>query len=280
MAGVDRATGQVKRAVREASPWLERLGRCGFAAKGVVYALIGVLAVQVALGVGKETTDAQGALGRIFTAPYGRMLLTAVAVGLAGFALWQFVQAVLDTERKGVDAKGLATRAAYAGNGVLHVGLALSALRLLRGAENGGGEAAAQGWSARLLERPGGALLLGLIGAGVLGFGGYQLYRAYRAKFRETLELGRMSADEARWVTRLGQLGYAAQGIVLGMVGIFLMVAAKTASPGEARGVGGVLAALAQRPSGPLLLGLVAAGLVASGLFMLVEARYRRMVIR
>ena len=89
-----------------------------------------------------------------------------------------------------------------------------------------------------------------------------------------------MSADEERWLTRLGQLGYAAQGIVLGMIGIFLLVAAKAASPGEARGVGGALAALAQQPSGPLLLGLVAAGLVASGLFMLVEARYRRMVIR
>ena len=120
MTGAERAKGQAKRAVREARPWLEWLGRCGFAAKGVVYALIGVLAVQVALGVGGETTDAQGALRRIFTAPYGRVLLAAIAVGLAGFALWQFVQAAMDTERKGSDAKGVATRAAYAGNGLIH----------------------------------------------------------------------------------------------------------------------------------------------------------------
>ena len=280
MTGADRAKGQAKRAAREARPWLEWLGRCGLAAKGVVYALIGVLAVQVALGVGGETTDPQGALRRIFTAPYGRVLLAAIAVGLAGFALWQFVQAVLDTERKGSDAKGLATRAAYAGNGLIHVGLALSALQLLRGVGGGGGDAAAQGWTARLLGRPGGALLVGLIGARVLGFGGYQLYRASRATVRKTLGLGRMGADEEGWGTRLGQLGHAAQGGVLGMIGIFLMVAVKAAAPGEARGLGGALATLAQQPYGPLLLGLVAAGLVAAGLFMLAEARYRRMVIR
>ena len=190
------------------------------------------------------------------------------------------MQAVLNTERKVSNALGLETRAAYTGNGMIHVGLALSALRLLRGAGGGDGDAAAQDWTARLLGRPGGALLLGLIGAGVLGFGGYQLYRAYRATFRETLELGRLSADEERWVTRLGQLGYAAQGIVFGIIGGFLLVAAKAATPGEARGLGGALATLAQQPFGPLLLGLVAAGLVAAGLFMLAEARYRRMVIR
>ena len=278
--GVDRAKGQAGRALREASPWLERLGRCGYAAKGLVYALIGVLAVQVAAGVGGATTDAQGALRQIFAAPFGRVLLAAIAIGLLGFALWQVVQAALDTERKGADARGLATRAAYAANGAIHVGLALSALRLLRGGASGDGDTAAQGWTARLLGWPGGALLVGLVGAGVIGFGAYQLYRAYRATFREALELGGLGADEARWVVRLGRLGHAAQGVVFGIIGAFLLVAAKGAAPGEARGLGGALAALAQQAHGQALLGLVAAGLVAHGLYLLAEARYRRMVVR
>ncbi len=284
MARQGSATGearrQARRAAREASPWIERLGRLGYAAKGIVYALVGVLALQAALGTGGATTDTQGALERIVRAPFGRVLLAIVALGLAGYALWRFVQAGLDTDNKGADAKGVVTRGAYAVIGAVYVGLALSAARLvLGGAGGGGGDAAAQGWTGRLLARPFGQWLVGLAGVVVIGIGVYQLSRGYRAAFREELKLGEMSAAEEEWATRAGRIGHAALGVVSGIIGAFLIVAARQARPEEARGLAGALAALAARPYGPWLLGVVAIGLIAYGGFMLVEARYRRMVI-
>lgn len=281
MTSAGQIKQQAERRVRAASPWIEPLGRFGFAAKGMVYILVGVLAARVALGVGGETTDAQGALRRIVQAPFGQLLLIATAIGLAGYALWRFVQAAMDTDNKGSGAKGSITRAAYAVNGVIHAGLALSAARLVLGTAGGeSGDATAQGWTARLLAQPLGQWLVGIAGAIVLGVGGYQLYRAYKVKFREELLLGRMSATEEVWITRLGRLGYAAQGTVFGIAGVFLIAAARSASPEEARGLGGALATLARQPYGLSVLGAVAVGLVAYGLYTLAAARYRRMVIR
>jgi len=132
---VDRA----ERAVREAGPWVEGLGRFGYAAKGIVYLLIGSLAVQAALGEGGGTTDQQGALARIAAAPFGQVALAVVTIGLLGYAIWRFVQAAEDTENNGTEPSGLLARALYAGVGVIYLGLAFSALRLLLGSGGGGG---------------------------------------------------------------------------------------------------------------------------------------------
>ena len=94
----DQAKQEAKEAVHEASPWIERLGRLGYIAKGIVYILVGVLAAEVAAGVGGETTDTRGALQAILQAPFGRFLLVVITVGLAGYALWRFAQAGLDTD--------------------------------------------------------------------------------------------------------------------------------------------------------------------------------------
>jgi hypothetical protein len=271
---------QVAASVEQASPWIERLGRLGYAAKGLVYVLVGVLAAQAAFTTGGQTTDSRGALQQIVQAPFGRVLLAIVAVGLVGYALWRFVQAGMDTENKGTDTKGILTRGAYAIVGLLYLGLAFSAVRMIMGSsDSGGGDAATQGWTARLMSQPFGQLLVGLVGAGVVGFGLYQLYQAYSAKFREKLKLGEMSPTEETWTERLGRFGYGARGIVFTMIGAFLIVAAIQAQPEQARGLGGALATLSQQPYGPWLLGAVAIGLVAYGVFMLAEARYRRMII-
>lgn len=279
-AMVERAGREARASARRASPWLVGLGRLGYAAQGVVYTLIGVLAVQVALGRGGATTDNRGALARIAQAPFGRALLIATAIGIAGYALWRFLQAALDTDGKGTDAGGIATRLGYAGSALAHVGLALSALRLLRTGDPGQGTSAtAQGWTATLLDRPFGQALVVLVGLAVIGVGGAQVYKGIAAKFREELRLGEMGAETERWVTRLGQVGYVARGIVFGLIGLFLIGAARRGDPGEARGLDGALAALAAQPVGPWLLGAVAAGFVAYGLYLFAEARYRRMVV-
>ena len=280
MARLDTLTNQAQHAARQASPWVERLARFGYVAKGIVNGLVGVLALQVAIGSGGTTTDTRGALERIFLAPFGRFLLAAIALGLALYGLWRFVQAGLDTDRKGSDAKGLLTRGSYALIGAVYLGLALSAARLLLGSGGANSEGKYQGWTADLLARPFGRWLVVLAGLVAIGIGVYQLYQAWSAKFAEHLRLRGMGTDEQNLVTRLGRMGYTARGVVFGIIGLFLIMAAVREQPEQARGIGGVLATLAEQPYGPWLLGVVAVGLAAYGAFVLVEARYRRILLR
>ncbi len=285
MSGPDRATiGQISQqahhSARKASPWLVGFGRLGHLAEGLVYGLIGVLAVQVALGRGGATTDNKGALTRIAEAPFGRLLLIAVTLGILGFALWRFLQAILDTDNVGTEPKGLVKRLGKAASGVAHIVLALSALQLLRtGSVGASSSTSAQSWTARLLSEPFGRWLVAIIGLGVIGVGCYQLYKGAATKFLSELNLAGLNSTQKQWVTKLGQLGHIARGLVFGMIGLFLIVAALRTNAGEARGLDGVLATLAQQPFGPWLLGAVATGLIAFGLYLLVEARYRRMVV-
>ncbi len=275
---VDQAKQAVGNAAREARPGIEWLGRLGYVAKGIVYALVGILASQAARGRGGATTGTEGVLERILSAPFGRFLLSIIAIGLAGHALWRFVQASMDTEHKGADAKGLLTRAAYGMIGVIYIGLALSAMRLVLGGSGGGDQTSSR--TAWLLGQPFGRWLVGLIGLTVVAAGLFQLYRAYSAQFREQLRVAEMSATQERWAIAIGRLGYIARAIVFGIIGTFLIVAAVRVRPEEARGLGGALDILADQPQGPSLLGIVAAGLIAYGVFMFVQARYRRMLIR
>jgi hypothetical protein len=277
---IEGVGAQIREGATEASPWIEGLGRFGYAAKGVVYLVVGVLAVQAVLGHGGQTTDQQGALSRIAEAPFGRSLLVVVAIGLLGYALWQLVRAALDTEHKGSDGKGLLMRAVFAGVAVIYAGLAWSALRMAMGVGSGQGSTEqAQGWTAWLMDQPFGVWLVGAVGAGVVANGLFQFYRAFKSKLTDDLNLVDVGAEQREWITRIGRAGYAARGVAFVMIGGFLVGAAMHHNPSEAQGLDGALAALASQPFGPYLLGLVAAGLAAYGIFALVEARYRRMVI-
>lgn len=275
-----QATSQARGAAREASPWITRLGRLGFACKGAVYVLIGVLAVQAAMGDGGATTDTTGALTHVLEAPFGEVLLGLVAVGLVGYVLWRLVQAFFDADNKGTDAKGLWARGGYLLSGLIYTSVALAAVRLLQGTGGTrGGDQAAQDWTGRLLEQPFGVALVVLAGLGVLGSAAFQFYRAYTADFRRELNIGQIGAAAQELAIRAGRIGHAARGATFGITGLFLLVAALRQQPEEARGLAGSLAALIERPYGPLLLGLVAAGLATYGFYMFVEARYRRMVL-
>lgn len=277
----NQLTDQAKRAVSEASPWIERLGRFGYAAKGIVYVLIGWFAALAAAGEGGGLTDKRGVLRWVEDAPYGLVLLIALAVGLAGYALWRFVEAIRDTEGKGSDAKGLAVRATYFVIGLIYVALAYSAVQIAMNARGSGSSDDAQrSWTAWLLEQPFGPWLVALVGAAVVGVGIYQFYKAYAAKFREQLNRHEMSPSEEQWTTRAGRFGLGARGVVFGIIGGFLIMAAMKSDPNQTRGLGGALGVLAEQPYGQWLLGVTAAGLIAYGIFSIMLARYRRMVVK
>ncbi|HEY9859852.1 MAG TPA: DUF1206 domain-containing protein [Candidatus Obscuribacterales bacterium] len=278
---VRRASDQAGRAARQVAsqPWVEPLARFGYTAKGIVYALVGILAAQAAFGAGGKTTDSQGALQTILEQPFGQFLLGLVAIGLLGYVLWSLVQAVMDTENHGTNAKGIAQRLGYVGTAIVYSGLALTAAKLALGSGGSGGGNASQDWTARLLAQPFGQWLVGTIGALTIGFGFYHFYEAYTAKFRRKLKLNEMSAPEKTWATRMGRFGLAARGVVFAVIGFFLIQAARSSNASQVRGLGGALAALASQPYGPWLLGLVALGLVAYGIYNFVQARYRQMVI-
>ncbi len=257
-------------------PWIERLARFGFAAKGFVYILIGVLAVQVALGLRDKPAGARGALAVIVEQPSGRLLLGVVAIGLAGYVLWRFVQAILDPGNKGSNAKGIAKRTGYALSGAAYALLAYTAIRLTLGAATGGNDHRARDWTARFLDWPLGPWLVGVAGMTVLGLGVNALYVAYGARFHEKLQPEALSGKTGGWVTWAGRVGLAARGTVFGLIGVFLIRAAVESNPRRVRDLDGALQVLARQPYGTGMLFIVAAGLAAYGAYLFVEARFRR----
>jgi Domain of Unknown Function (DUF1206) len=272
---VEQTRRAARRAAHEAAPWVVGLARLGYAARGVVYAIVGVLAARAAFGSGGRVTGQEGALGEVLEAPGGKAMLALVALGLAGYALWRFVQAALDPEGKGSDAKGIVRRILYAISGVVHVALALTAARMVMGSGGGGGGGEDR-WTARLMEAPAGRWLVALVALGLLAFGVYQLVRAAKADIGKRLDLSRMSPTARQWTVRAARAGLAARGVVFGIIGFFLGRAALRYDPGQARGLEGALNALREQAYGPWLLGAVAIGLVGYGIFEVVKARFRR----
>lgn len=278
---MNRAGGASRQAAAHAArqPWLKPLARLGYAAIGAVYGLIGALALRLAFGVGGETTDQQGALQQVLEAPFGRLLLGLIALGLFGYLVWRIVEAVLDVEDKGSDAKGMVTRVGYFISGLIAGALGFTAARMALGQGGGQGDAT-QDWTARLLGAPFGQLLVGLIGAIVIGVGGYQLYQAWKGTYRKKLAWEQMSAGEHTLADRVAKVGLIAHGIVLAMTGWFFIQAALMSDASEAGGVGQALGELAAQPSGPWLLGIMAAGLIAFGVYRFFEARYHHILAR
>ena len=254
---------------------LRRIARTGFAARGVVYIAIGALAVLAALGQGGATTGPHGALREVFSQPFGSALLAALGVGLLAYALWRMIDAVRDVSGKGRGAKGIAIRTGKAGSSLLHLGWAVAALSLVIGSGGGGSDdAAAQDWTARLLAQPSGRWLVAAIGIGLGVFALDHARRAWKATFLKHVEVERMSQRALEWLRAIGRCGLSARGITLGIAAGFLVLAAWRHDPTQARGLAGSLDVLWQQPFGPALLGVVATGVVAFGLYNLLLARW------
>jgi Domain of Unknown Function (DUF1206) len=257
---------------------LALLARSGYAARGVVYIIVGGLALLAALGQGGgQTTDTQGALTSLLTQPFGEVLLAVVALGLFGYALWRVVQALTDVDHHGTDPKGLAIRGGLLVSAATHGLLAAFALSLIFGwgssLGGGGGDSGARNWTAWLMQQPFGRWLVCLIGLAIVGAGIGHMIKGYWVRFEKYLQMDAATLEKVSPVCRFGLI---ARGAVFVIIGAFLVVAAVQFDSTQARGLQGALETLQRQPYGWILLGIVALGLVAFGVYSLIEAWYRR----
>ncbi|MGG4488044.1 DUF1206 domain-containing protein [Metabacillus idriensis] len=265
-----------KQAGNETKPWIRRLGRFGYMAKGSVYFLIGLLALMAALGLGGKMTGTSGMFETVAGKPFGEILLWLIGIGLFGYVIWEVIKAILDPENKGTDAKGIVTRAGYGVSAIVYGGIAYKAISIAMHANSGGG-GSEKTISAKLLSQPFGQWMIGLVGIIIIGYGVYELYNGYTERFMNKFRVSEMNQHEKKIARKSGKMGLIARGAVLAMIGYFFIQTAITANPEQSKGIDGALAELASKPYGQWLLGIAAAGLMLYGIYEVIRGRYEHM---
>jgi hypothetical protein len=268
---------QARKAGRQStnSTAFEVLSRAGFVARGVVYAIIGLLAIQVAMHAGGTPTNQRGALETIQKQPFGHWLLIAVAVGLGGYALWRFVQAIVGHGPEGGGDQSGFGRAAAAASGCAYAGMCALAVSILLGAPSQSSSNPHKS-TAGVLGWPGGQWIVAAAGIAFIGLALYQGYKGLTRAFLDEDKTEEMGPATRRWFTRVGVVGHLARMVAFGLIGIFILRAAIDYAPSKAVGLDGALEKLARQTYGTFLLAVVAAGFIAFGIFSIAEARYRR----
>lgn len=259
-----------KRHARKATrnPVFRISARAGFIASGIVQLLVGVIAIEIALHHAKSSADQSGALGDLAHAPGGPALLWVVTIGSFALALWLVVSGALAT---GKDTKSeWGHRLRDWGKGIVYLAIGFTALTFAMGGTSSSTHSAQKG-SADVLKLPGGPVLLGVVGLGVVVLGVFLIYRGLAKKFVESIRVPSGTAGRATVV--LGQVGYSARGVAIGVVGVLFVVAAFTADPRKASGLDGALKAFAALPFGAVLLVVIGLGWIASGVYTVIRAR-------
>jgi len=248
------------------------LARAGLVARGLVYLIIGVLAVKLALGDGGKAANQQDALKTIADRPFGKTLLILVAIGLAGYALWRLVRAAVG---HGAEQRDSGTeRVGALASGIAYAILCVTAVEIVRGSSTGSGTpkettGGVLGWS-------GGTELVAIAGAILIGVAVFQAYKGLAKKFLDDAKTGEMSPGVEKGYTALGVFGHVARAVIFALIGYGLIKAAIDYDPQKAVGLDGALRQLADASYGPALLAVVAAGLAGFAVYSIADARYRR----
>ncbi|MFI7385529.1 DUF1206 domain-containing protein [Streptomyces sp. NPDC049813] len=270
-----KGTGKAKARKAANSSVVDTGARFGLVARGVLYLLIGLLALRVAFGGENQEADSSGAIRELAQQPFGKVLVWAVGIGLVGMALWRLSEALFGSA--GPDGGKPGKRILSAGRFVFYGFMAYSVLSFAASARKSkGSDAKSQDFTARALDLPAGRWLVGIAGLVVIGIGIGVGVRAALRKYHKHLKKAQMSRHVRRAIDVLGVSGGVARGLIYGGAGVFVVIAAAQYDPDEAKGVDGTLRSFAGTPAGPWLLALVAFGLLLFGLFSFALARYRR----
>jgi fumarate reductase subunit D len=276
MATIQVGTNAVKRAA--ANPLLELLERLGYAVRGALYAVMGLLALGIALGIGAgQTTDLSGSLVFLIGNPLGKLVLIVAATGLTAYSLWGFTRAIYDPLHRGRGAGGYAARLGFVSSAVSYAAIVIFALELLFGTSGASGNST-RTTIASILTHPGGGWLTVIIGIVAIGVGLGQFLEAYRATFKEDLKGAAMTESERTWAIRLGRFGMFARGVTFLVIGWFLVQAGLHHDAGQVQGFGGAFTFLLGQPFGRVVLAVIALGFVALGLHSFACARWIKLM--
>lgn len=249
--------------------------RFGLAAKGFVYLLVGFLALKAVIARRGAVQDEQGALHQVLAAPFGKVLLVIAAAGLLMYVLWRLVELWSDPERKGTFSRSQALLSA-----LVYSSLAVEAVRMVLGLRTGGGgDSEAKEQAAFLISLPFGHWLTVVVAICAIGLGLAELYHALAPRFEDREAIKGLNDSLKRWVLRVGRFGILSRGVVSTVVGGYLLIAGVHRAPSEARGTRGAIQSLGQNPFGTWVLVLLAIGLGSYGIYILVEARYRKLAV-
>ncbi|SFE07456.1 DUF1206 domain-containing protein [Roseivivax sediminis] len=253
-----------------APAWVVPVMRAGYTARAIVYTVVGSLALTAALD-GGSAEGTTGALADLKSEPFGLALLWVIAAGLICYAIWRFIAAALDLERRGDDSSGIFARGGLVITGLIHAALGVSVAGLALGRSSGGGGSGAQDWTARLMQLPYGKWIVAAIAVGIVGAGAYYVWKGIKQKYKRTM---RVTPTTQKLDPAL-QAGFIAQGTLVAIVGLLLGGAALTTDPSQAGGIGSALDQVRSAPFGRVALGIIAIGVLGFALENLVEARYR-----
>jgi len=254
---------------------IEPLARLGYASKALVYAIVGYLALAAAFNRGGRVTDTSGALRVVLTQPFGKLLLLVLAVGLCGYAVWRTLDAIRDPDRHGRDFKGLVTRIGNGVRAVIYGGLGYESFRLFRGLRGSNGREA-EAWTARFLDLPLGEVLVGLVGVIVVVYGISEVISSLKGGYSDTLDLSPIPPQFRRLSENISRIGIGARGVIIVVLGIFLVRAALQRDPSEAHGTRESILELANVVPGNWALIFVGVGLLAYAFDQAIHARCRR----
>lgn len=266
--------GDVKAAGRQAedSRWLDHVVRFGLVAYGVVHLLLAWIALQLAFGETGRSASSSGALKELASQPFGGVAIWAVALGMTLLVLWRLVEAAFGHEQEDGKEK-LGKRAASLLKAVLYGAVAFSAFKVALGSGGSGGSGS-DSLTSRVMNWPGGQVLVGLGGLAVIGYGAFTAYRGWSEKFLEHLDIDGTSGRDGRAYRVFGKVGYIAKGISVGVVGGLFVYAAVTHEADESGGLDQALRTVLDQPFGPVLLSAIALGIGCYGLFCFARARH------
>jgi uncharacterized membrane protein YidH (DUF202 family) len=270
-----RARAATKRTA--SNPALEFLERAGYVIRGVLYAVMGALALGLAIGVGGRATDPTGSIVLLTHNPAGKFLLFAVIVGLGAYALWGFIRAVFDPLHRGDDAPGIAERLGFAWSGIAYTSIVLFALKLLAGSSPSHRDST-QATIASILTLPAGKWIAAGIGLVAIGVGIGQFVVAYKATFKKDMKRTEMKRAEKDIVDNLGRMGMVARGVTFTLVGWFVLQGGLHHDAAQVHGYSGAFVFLLEKPYGHVLLAAVAIGFIALGLHSFASARWIRLL--